>query len=282
MSEILIVCDLDGTLLNDKKEITKRTVVTLKEAKKNNCRVCFASGRGEKMMSIYSDSIGECDYLVSCNGAMARYLPENELLYVAVLNDADAKAVLEYIFEHRLSFMMYTVDRIFYSEFGREMRSRVISYERKAEMLGYPVCLPAGPLEESDWRNMKLDQIVKIVIYEEDQAVMDQYVQFVNENLPETGCETTGYGLMGTFSRNVSKKYAVERIKEHMGIKSDRVYVFGDYDNDLSMFVCADHRIAMENASDSVKKMSTFVTSTNNEDGVAEYIERKIIKNVSK
>lgn len=282
MSGKLIVCDLDGTLLNDQKEVTKRTADTLKEAQENGCRICFASGRGEKMMSIYSDSIEGCDYIVSCNGAMARYLPENKILYVAALRDADVNAIMEYVFEHQLSFMMYTVDRIFYSQFGREMKKRVASYEKKAASLGYPVCLPAGPLGGSDWRSVKLSQVVKIVIYEEDQAVMDQYVQFVNEKLPETGCETTGYGLMGTFSKEVSKKYAVEHIKTHMGIKSDRVYVFGDYDNDLSMFECADHRIAMQNASESVKAAATFVTLSNNEDGVAEYIDREIIKRVQK
>lgn len=278
MSEKLIVCDLDGTLLNDRKEVTKRTADILIAAGNEGCRICFASGRGEKMMSIYSDAIGGCDYLVSCNGAMARYLPENKILYVAPLEDADVKVILEYVFEHQLSFMLYTVDRIYYSQFAKMMETRITSYEEKAAALGHPVHLPAGPLAGKDWKNVHLGPVTKIVIYEEDQIIMDQYVQFVKDHLPRTGCETTGYGLMGTFSKEVSKKYAVEHIKEHMGIASDRVYVFGDYDNDLSMFACADHRIAMANASEPVKNMATYVTLSNNEDGVADYIERKIIK----
>lgn len=279
MEKKLIVCDLDGTLLNDQKEVTKRTADTLKKAKAAGCKICFASGRGEQMMSVYADAIGGCDYMVSCNGAMARCFPEEETIYVTPLKDKDAYRALEYIFEHQLNFMMYTIDQIYYSGFGMNLRNRVVSYEKKAASLGFPVVLPAYELGV-EWKQQRLDDIVKIVVYEEDEKIMAKYVEFVEHNLSDSGCETTGYGLMGTFSNQVSKQYAVEKIKSHMGITEKDVYVFGDYDNDMSMFACADNRIAMENATDELKKRASAVTKTNNEDGVAVYIEREILNDL--
>ena len=57
----LIVCDLDGTLLNSKKELTKASIDTLKEAKQRSICVCYASGRYDQMMSVYSEAIGGAD-----------------------------------------------------------------------------------------------------------------------------------------------------------------------------------------------------------------------------
>ena len=59
MSEIkLVVCDLDGTLLNDKKMITEYSIKVLQEARRQGIQICFASGRDEQMMSVYAKLIG--------------------------------------------------------------------------------------------------------------------------------------------------------------------------------------------------------------------------------
>lgn len=58
MSEIkLVVCDLDGTLLNDEKMITPYTVSVMKKVREMGIAVCLASGRDEQMMSIYENSL---------------------------------------------------------------------------------------------------------------------------------------------------------------------------------------------------------------------------------
>ena len=58
MSEIkLVVCDLDGTLLNDEKMITPYTVSVMKKVRDMGIAVCLASGRDEQMMSIYDKQL---------------------------------------------------------------------------------------------------------------------------------------------------------------------------------------------------------------------------------
>jgi hydroxymethylpyrimidine pyrophosphatase-like HAD family hydrolase len=62
-----------------------------------------------------------------------------------------------------------------------------------------------------------------------------------------------------------------------MGLGKEEICVFGDYDNDLSMFREAGLAIAMGNACAEAKDLADIVTSTNDEDGVAEAIERYIL-----
>lgn len=99
--EKLLVCDLDGTLLNDDKNITVRTRETLKRAKAKGYAVCFASGRCEEMMSIYRDAVGGLDYIVSCNGAMTRSMSDGRIIQKQYLGSREVTEVLGYLLGHR-------------------------------------------------------------------------------------------------------------------------------------------------------------------------------------
>ena len=95
--------------------------------------------------------------------------------------------------------------------------------------------------------------------------------------------EPTGYGLLGVFNEGVSKFTALEEIKSILGLNSNQVAVFGDYDNDLSMFACSNHCIAMKNGSELVKKSANYITEyTNDEDGVAIFIRENIMGDTQK
>lgn len=265
----LIVCDLDGTLLNSKKEVSARTASVLKRAKQEGFRICYASGRYEPMMSVYADAIGGCDYMISCNGALARCVSEKKALYHSLIPKAGAVAIQEYLIGERMDFTMYTVDGVCYSAYSPKLAERMESYEKLSARLGHPVELGARAVETAQ----HFDDVTKIVAYEDDEARLKQYIAWVTKHMPELYCESTGYGLMGTFNQAASKQTAVESIKAHMGIGPERVYVFGDFDNDLSMFACADNRIAMGNAVQELKDAATCVTKSNDEDGVAVYVE---------
>ena len=67
----LFATDLDGTLLNTAKELSEDTKSALRTLH-DTAKICFVSGRYEKMMMPYIDSVQICDYSISCNGAFIR------------------------------------------------------------------------------------------------------------------------------------------------------------------------------------------------------------------
>ena len=72
---------------------------------------------------------------------------------------------------------------------------------------------------------------------------------------------------------NATKAKAVLKFKEKMGC--DRIVVFGDSVNDISMFEIADEAYAVENAIDELKEKATSVIDGNDEDGVAKFLSER-------
>jgi len=73
------------------------------------------------------------------------------------------------------------------------------------------------------------------------------------------------------------KGYAVRAFARHYGVPLEEVAVIGDMANDLAMFDIAGLAIAMGNGADEVKAKADFVSTGNDEDGVAYAIDRFVL-----
>ncbi len=76
---------------------------------------------------------------------------------------------------------------------------------------------------------------------------------------------------------NVDKAQSLSRLAEIIGITSNDMIAFGDGFNDLSMIEYAGCGVAMKNAQQPVKDVAQFVTASNDDDGVALFIEENLI-----
>ena len=72
----------------------------------------------------------------------------------------------------------------------------------------------------------------------------------------------------------VSKGKGLEYLIERLNIDKSEIMVIGDNENDISMFKIAGLAVAMENGEDILKRIAHTITDTNNEDGVANAIEK--------
>lgn len=122
------------------------------------------------------------------------------------------------------------------------------------------------------------DDLIKIVIYEDD-PVKDRKFEDYAQTIPSLCTESTGYGLTGVFNKGVSKSTALAWLGERLGIERFKICAFGDYDNDISLFEASGISVAVENATDLVKSYATYLTRSNNQDGVARFIETYLLKN---
>lgn len=273
MSEIkLVVCDLDGTLLNDEKMITPYTVSVMKKVREMGIAVCLASGRDEQMMSIYEKQLGGCEYMLSDNGALVR--SGKRVICCNFLAEEDTASLLAYLNEQQMTFMMYSAEQMYFSEGSEKLKKRIRDYEALSQKAGCPVKLKVREFLRSG-SVLGYKTAAKIVAYEENETAMEAYISFV-DSLANVHHEPTGYGLLGAFRSQVSKKTALETIMQEKKIGKENVCVFGDYENDLSMFACADYRICMENGVKALKDAASSVTFSNNDDGVARYLEKEL------
>lgn len=267
----LIVCDLDGTLLNDQKLISDFSVQTLQEAAARGAKLCLASGRNEQMMSIYIKQLGGCDYILSDNGAMVSDRTGAALVRESLAPDM-ADRILAYLNREAMAFMMYSDQRMYFSEGDLNLQQRITDYEKLSRQAGYPVVIDADQYVKSK-NAAAYGEIVKIVAYEDDREKMQRYAAFL-EALPAVSYEPTGYGLMGVFKKGVSKEESLRVVMKDAALMAAQVCVFGDYHNDLSMFRCAGHKVCMGNGVAALKQAADYITLGNNEDGVAVYLNK--------
>jgi hydroxymethylpyrimidine pyrophosphatase-like HAD family hydrolase len=74
-------------------------------------------------------------------------------------------------------------------------------------------------------------------------------------------------------NKSASKGYALEYLSKYLSIPIQNTIAIGNDYNDVSMFQIAGTSVAVENAHDDIKKMAKVITKTNDEDGVAEFLE---------
>ena len=78
--------------------------------------------------------------------------------------------------------------------------------------------------------------------------------------------------------KGIKKSEAIKFIMEKYQIKQEEVMTMGDGENDIEMLKFAGLGVAMENAREDVKKVANVVSTSNNEDGVANAIEKYILR----
>lgn len=290
----LIVCDMDGTLLNHHDEISKNTFDTLMACQRQGIKLVLASGRSYARLTRYYEALQMTQnkgYLIEVNGLYINDLAKQERCCNEMMRREDALIIFDAIKEYE-SEMIGHIDRGLYYYIPESMLEikRRDREERKLPS-NYPMTGGSWTWVE-DLRDGYPDQ--------HEVSAIDQFPNEVNKvsliNYPHITELVTNqlkeeFGKQYEFVRScpraleitrkgVSKGNSLKRIMDKEKIQTDEVLVFGDGENDFSMFDVVTHSIAMGNAPDYVKARASEVTLTNNEEGIAEAI-RKYIQIVS-
>ncbi len=253
-----IVFDLDGTVLNSKKEISKRNYAAISALKGENIHTIFATARPPRVTLFEGlESLSEDGYMVYYNGAYFRCTKENEDCHFSIDVDTAAQ-VIDYI-EELDENAIVTVE-IMDNLYGyKDIEYAVLDFMKK----------DYNP-EIVEMEFLKSQELTKILItdFEYAQEIAEKFSDKLNVIV------TDGGRLVQVMSSQVGKEIAVATIAKNIGITMQDIMCFGDDYNDLELFKAVGHSVAMGNAEDDLKAVASEVTLTNDEDGVAVVLER--------
>lgn len=273
----LLVIDLDGTLLRTDKSVSAYTVSVLRRAQETGVVIAFVSGRTDFMMALYTEPYLPCDYHISFNGAAVKRTGAADFIYSQGLEPEAEKLVWQYLADHMPVYTAYTGDHMYFrDDLGLTILPRQRKYLELAASQGAVLELDYTELFPGEIRKGGTEPLLKFVVYEDDPGQLERFQAFI-ESVEAVVTESTGYGLTGIFDRSVSKERAVRNLQRALGITQAETCAFGDFDNDLSMFQAAGIRVAVSNASDAVKEQADVVCLSNDEDGVAMFIENYLL-----
>ncbi len=258
-SGVMIVTDLDGTLLDSKKQISPACLQAIDRFMEQGGLFTVATGRVYDSFTCLMDRLKISGPVVFANGAQIFDMYNDRELYVCPLNHdiaalcdeilAQYPQVALEIFRHR------RCDVVQINEISKEhMEKFCVPYETPAHTVDVPgpylKVLFTGPHEQ-------LEEIGEKLRAQRDDV---------------TVCFSTKV-FLEVFDRNASKGEGVRKLAEVMGVEACNVYAAGDQENDLDLLRAAHVAYAPANAADSVKALAHKILADNDHDMMAELIE---------
>ncbi len=264
MSFRLVATDLDGTALRSDGSVSKRTAAALRAAEASGLMVVVATGRPPRWMRPIADALGHTGLAVCSNGAVVYDLHSDRVLeHTPITREvvlAVAAAVRTAVPD--VTFAIETRD----AGFGREA-----SYPVARDVdLDSEVGMRVGSLDD-----LVSDDVIKLLVRHADLDPdgLLEAARKVAGGLAEL-THSSRSGLLEISATGVTKAATLARIAERAGIAAEDAVAFGDMPNDLPMLAWAGRGYAMANAHPDVLAATRQRAPSNDEDGVAQIVER--------
>jgi Cof subfamily protein (haloacid dehalogenase superfamily) len=260
----MVAMDLDDTVLNDRQELTDRTISALRGAMDKGVEVVFASGRMYSAMLPYALKAGLTAPLLCCQGAIIKSVPDGEIIAHTPIGLDEAFEVLRAARELNAYVQYYIDDNYYYDHDCEESEY----YSKIGRVTGKAV----GRLE--DFMEQPPTKMLFIATPERTRALSD----IMNERMGGRLAVAISKARYLEFTHpDANKGNALRALAAKKNIPLDEVMAIGDSFNDLSMLNIAGVSVAMGNASDAIKQKCTLTADTNENDGVAKVIEQYIL-----
>ncbi|MDR1247684.1 MAG: Cof-type HAD-IIB family hydrolase [Treponema sp.] len=268
----LLVCDLDGTLLNSRKLISPENLAAIREAQAKGIFVTLCSGRVPEMLEAYARQLAIRGPLIAANGAVIFDTRTREMPYRNCADRERTRALLRFCLDRGMDIVVASSSGCWHAPGS----ARIRRFEQYNEIAGqYDPPLPPLSLRlfDPDYQEALGGAIYKVLVSglsPEEQALVEEQVRSIG-NLSVTSSEQ---GLADIGACGISKGEGIRILAELLGIERNKICGIGDYQNDIPMLEYAGLSIAMGNADDAVKSRALAVTAANDEDGVALAIRR--------
>ena len=257
----MIVVDLDGTLLNEKREITTNTITYLKSLKDKGMIITIATGR------IYASAIAVtrgaifADYLITDNGSSIYDLKEKKPIIKNLISKEIAETILSY-YDDTVHFIDICDDNYFYELIEKyKNNNRVIYTQDKNFILNNCKEITHASIGLKD--NSKVEAMyekLKKEIKEIDFHIMqDSFEEKKWIEIVPKGC---------------NKHNAVTYLSHVLSLKKEDILVFGDGLNDKEMIEKCGYGVALKNALPCIKEVAQEITKKDyREEGVICYLK---------
>jgi Cof subfamily protein (haloacid dehalogenase superfamily) len=272
----LLALDIDGTLLTPHGEITARNSAAINSARQSGVQIVLVTGRRFNSARELAQKLDMGAPLISHNGALTKNVETLETLDYHPLDIEIARAIID---------------------IGRECGSDMICCD---DPHGLGKMIIEGISDENKSLHRYLDK------YRDSVSVVSDLLEYVDHppiqimfsgrcdpmddfalrlkaamgeriQLFKTRYRSADLTILDALSATASKGASLAAIANKHGVAREEVMAVGDNHNDLTMLRYAGIGVVMANAEDELKLMGFELTSSNEEDGVAQAIERHIL-----
>lgn len=253
----LIATDFDGTLLDDNHKVSKRNIATLLKYKSEGYKIVGATGRTLGGVKNIID-INIFDYLILNNGGCIYDVNNKKVDYQIVIpKDIVAKITKE------LEEYVYQIDYCSINSY--------YTYKNKKNS-------PLDFIIDIDSLDEIKEEVTKINLFLLDNDNIEKLCENINKNYNLYAFlmqdSNNDLKILTINPKGINKKNTLEKLGDFLNIPKESMIFFGDGLNDLEIIEWVGCGVAVENAFEEVKKKASAITKSNNDDGVAVFLEK--------
>jgi Cof subfamily protein (haloacid dehalogenase superfamily) len=278
----LLLADVDGTLVTREKVLTERARAAVGQMRAAGIEFAITSGRPPRGMQMLIEPLALTTPIAAFNGGMF-VRPDLSLLEQRVLQAEVIEAAMEIMHAHRLDTWIYRgTDWFVRTAHGAHV-------DREEWTVKFPPAIVPT-------FNGLTSNVVKLVGVSDDleavrtceAAVRQRFAEEVQtkQSTPQrephslvSAARSQPYYLDVTHP-DANKGFVVRRLSELLNVPTTQVATIGDMPNDISMFEKSGLSIAMGQSSDEVKTAATHTTTSSEEEGFANAVERYVLNDV--
>lgn len=254
LNKRILLFDLDGTLLRSDKTISKRTLDVLHKCREKGFLIGISTSRSEINCLKFVPELSP-DILVVSGGAIVKY-GEN-YIYTAEFSTEETRNMIRIAREVCGEECEITIDTLHEHYWNYKVDPNTID--------------PSwGETIYTDYEDFAKKGVkVCVEIFDSEKASM------LSERFVECDCVKFSDGDWYKFTKKeATKENAISKVCECVGITKDEIIAFGDDHVDIGMLKICGIGVAMGNSIEEVKQIADIVIGSNDEDGIAEYLER--------
>ena len=266
----LIAFDLDGTILRDNKELSRRSLEALELAAGKGIRIVPATGRLYSGIPEEIRTLPFVRYVIAANGAEVYDAAEGKVLRRAELTLAEAGRILAYIKGEPAILGCYRDGK---GWMDREELSRMEEYAQTPKLaeIMKRVYTPVDGME--NFLKSSDHTVQKLMLFYSDLEARKRTLERMGAELADLAVSTSVPNNIEINAREATKGGALKFLCEYLHLNRRASAAFGDGTNDITMVRQAGTGIAMGNACPQDLKAADQVTKSNDQDGVAVWIE---------
>jgi Cof subfamily protein (haloacid dehalogenase superfamily) len=250
----MIVTDLDGTLLRHDKTISEYTASVFYQCRKAGIKIIFATARPVRAVGKWLNIDLQSDACIYHNGAVIKI--GNKLFQETGIEHDDVKKLLDEVKQFCNMRIAAEINDMLYANFDASTVWPGVEY------IMTDFCdLPTSPAD-------------KIIFIITEKAEINRIEQLLYENLY---WEISENEVLMVMNKNARKRNAIKNITNYFGLTLGEVAAFGDDYNDIEMLRDCGIGVAVANAISEVKSAADYICDTNDNDGVAKWLEENAL-----
>ena len=267
----IIALDLDGTLLNSKKELSEGNLAALKKAADAGWEIVPTTGRFYGGMPDFIRGLPFVHYAITINGAYVEDLLEGNEIYTAEMPYKQAIDIMKYLDKLPVIYDCYVDNDAFMTEALKAKVDEIVENPRIRKMF-YDLRKPVPELKE--FLENRGQDVQKIQFFTKDADLRLHLLEELPKVFENIAVSSSSPQNIEINQAKATKGLALIALAEYLGLDRSKTIAMGDGLNDISMLEEAGIGIAMANGCDEALDAADWVTSHCDEDGVAKAIEK--------